>query len=80
MGELEGLVRARRRRKLPVVLTVEEVKRILVNVEGVERLFLSLLYGTGLRLTEACAQPRRPGRTEPDRCPVAGFAPVHAAV
>jgi integron integrase len=53
VGELEGLVRAKRRRKLPVVLTVEEVKRILANVEGVERLFLSLLYGTGLRLTEA---------------------------
>jgi integrase len=45
VGELEGLVRARRRRKLPVVLTTEEVKRILANVEGVERLFLLLLYG-----------------------------------
>lgn len=32
VGELEGLVRAKRRRKLPVVLTVEEVKRILANV------------------------------------------------
>ncbi len=53
VGELEGLVRAKRRRRLPVVLTAEEVKRILANVEGVERLFLSLLYGTGLRLTEA---------------------------
>lgn len=53
VGELEGLVRARRKRKLPVVLTIEEVKRILAGVTGTERLFLSLLYGTGMRLTEA---------------------------
>jgi hypothetical protein len=32
---------------------MEEVKRILAHVEGVERLFLSLLYGTGIRLTKA---------------------------
>ena len=54
VGELEGLVRAKRRRKLPVVLSVEEVKRILAAcAQGTERLFLSLLYGTGMRLTEA---------------------------
>ena len=53
VGELEGLVRARRRRKLPVVLTQEEVKSVLSHLQGVDRLFLSLLYGTGMRLTEA---------------------------
>jgi integrase len=53
VGELEGLVRARRKRKLPVVLTIEEVKRILSHLSGTERLFLSLLYGTGMRLAEA---------------------------
>jgi integron integrase len=53
VGELEGLVRARRKRKLPVVLTIEEVKRILSQLNGTERLFLSLLYGTGMRLAEA---------------------------
>ena len=52
VGELEGLIRARRRRKLPVVLTREEVKRIISHVGGAERLFFSLLYGTGMRLTE----------------------------
>jgi len=52
IGDLEGLVRAKRRRKLPVVLTPEEVKRALACVTGVERLFLSLLYGTGMRLLE----------------------------
>jgi integrase len=51
-GELEGLVRARRRRKLPVVLSPEEVKAVFSHLAGVDRLFLSLLYGTGMRLTE----------------------------
>ncbi len=53
VGELEGLVRARRRRKLPVVLTQEEVKSVLSHLQGDDRLFLSLLYGTGMRLAEA---------------------------
>ncbi len=53
VGELEGLVRAKRRRKLPVVLTAEEVKSILSRLQGDDRIFLSLLYGTGMRLLEA---------------------------
>jgi integron integrase len=52
VGELEGLVRAQRKRKLPVVLTQDEVRSLLSCVDGVNRLFLSLLYGTGMRLTE----------------------------
>jgi len=52
IGELEGLVRARRRRKLPVVLAPEEVRHILAHVEGVDHLLLALLYGTGMRLME----------------------------
>ena len=48
-----------RRRKLPVVLSVEEVKRTLAAcAQGTERLFLSLLYGTGMRLTEAACERR----------------------
>jgi integron integrase len=53
VGELEGLVRAQRKRKLPVVLTQDEVKSIFTCLTGVDRLFLSFLYGTGMRLTEA---------------------------
>ena len=53
VGELEGLVRARRRRKLPVVLTREEVRVVLAGLEELDRLFLTLLYGTGMRLMEA---------------------------
>jgi hypothetical protein len=56
-GELEGLVRAQRKRKLPVVLTPDEVKRLLSFLKGVDRLFLSLLYGSGMRLTERGPAP-----------------------
>jgi integron integrase len=52
IGELEGLVRARRRRHLPVVLTRDEARQVLSYLEGTDRLFLTLLYGTGLRLME----------------------------
>lgn len=53
--ELEGLdaaVRARRSRPLPVVLTREEVRRLLAELEGTRRLVALLLYGGGLRLQE----------------------------
>jgi integron integrase len=52
VGELTGLVRAKRRRKLPVVLTREEVKSVFSHLQGTDHLFLALLYGTGMRLTE----------------------------
>lgn len=38
VGELE-LIRARKPRKLPVVLTREEVKKVLSSLKGLERLF-----------------------------------------
>jgi integron integrase len=51
--ELEGVVRARTRRRLPVVLTPEEVRAVLERLDGVEALVAGLLYGSGLRLMEA---------------------------
>jgi len=51
--ELEGLVRARTRRRLPVVLTPEEVRLVLERLTGAEALVAGLLYGSGLRLMEA---------------------------
>lgn len=52
LGELEGLVRAKRTRRLPVVLTQDEVRRAITHLQGVDHLLLSLLYGTGMRLME----------------------------
>lgn len=51
--ELEGVVRARTRRRLPVVLTVQEVRAVLQRLVGAEALVAGLLYGSGLRLMEA---------------------------
>ncbi len=53
LGRLEGVVRARRPRRLPVVLTPEEVGRVLATLSGEPWLVAMLLYGAGLRLMEA---------------------------
>jgi integron integrase len=54
---LQGVVRAKRPVKLPVVLTREEVQAVLGNLHGTLWLQASLLYGAGLRLME-CARLR----------------------
>ncbi|OLD65040.1 MAG: integrase [Acidobacteria bacterium 13_1_40CM_2_68_5] len=51
---LEGVVRAKRPPRLPVVLTRAEVDEVLGNIHGVPRLMAALLYGAGLRLMECC--------------------------
>ncbi len=51
--DLEGTHRAPQRRKLPVVLTPDEVASLLDAIDGKEnRLATELLYGTGLRISE----------------------------
>ena len=52
VGELGDVVRARRPRRLPVVLTREEVKAVLRELHGDKWLMGSLRYGAGLRLME----------------------------
>ena len=51
---LDGIVRAKRPERLPVVLTRDEVRAVLLRLEGVPRLMAYLLYGAGLRLLECC--------------------------
>ena len=46
-------VRAKKKENLPVVLTQDEVKRIIALVTGVAGLVVRLLYGSGLRIREA---------------------------
>jgi integron integrase len=56
LGRLDA-VRARRPKRLPVVLAPEEVAAVLALVQGAEgvfRLMAQLLYGCGLRLMECC--------------------------
>jgi integron integrase len=50
---LENVTRARRPKRLPVVLTVAEVRAVLVQLDGTAWLVANLLYGSGLRLMEA---------------------------
>ncbi len=52
IGEIEGLVRARRPRRLPVVMSRWEVREVLARLSGPEWVGASLLYGAGLRLRE----------------------------
>jgi len=50
---LDNVVRAKRPKYLPVVLTKTEVRNILNAMAGTNALITKLLYGTGMRLMEA---------------------------
>jgi integrase len=52
VGDLAGLVHARRPVQLPGVLTRDEVRAVLAQLHGPSWLVVSLLYGGGLRLLE----------------------------
>jgi integron integrase len=54
---LDEVIRAKRPSRVPVVLSREEVRRVLAALDGMPRLMASLMYGTGLRLLE-CASLR----------------------
>ncbi|MEZ5581455.1 MAG: integron integrase [Candidatus Competibacteraceae bacterium] len=56
-GKVEGVVRAKRKRYIPVVLSREEVDRIIERLDEPYALVVQLLYGCGLRLFE-CLQLR----------------------
>ena len=47
-------VRAKRPDRLPVVLSIDEVRLVLGGIGGVHRVMADLLYGAGLRLLEVC--------------------------
>lgn len=50
---LTGIERAKRGVHLPVVLTEEEARALLARLDGARWLIVSLLYGSGLRVSEA---------------------------
>ncbi len=51
--EIQGLVRAKRPKRLPVVLSRDEVAGLISQLSGTSWLVACLLYGSGLRLIEA---------------------------
>ncbi len=77
LGDLDS-VRAKRSKRLPVVLTRSEVLRLLDRMDGVPRLVATLLYGAGLRLQEALSlrvkDLARLTGADPNRCPECGKA------
>ena len=52
LGKIEDVVRAKLPKRLPDVLTKDEVTRVLAYLRGDEWLVANLLYGAGLRLLE----------------------------
>ena len=89
---LDGLVRAKRPVRVPLVLSRDEVRRVLAQLEGAHWLAASLLYGSGLRVSE-CLRLRvkdldfdyrqitvRDGKGAKDRCtmlPESAVEPLH---
>jgi integron integrase len=49
---IEGVERAKKSTRLPVVFTEEEARAVLARLDGTKWLMASLLYGSGLRLME----------------------------
>lgn len=55
-----GLMSPRRPRTLPVVLSVEEIRRLLTAAPSLrDKLLLGLMYATGMRVSEACRMRMR---------------------
>ena len=52
VNDLNGTVRAKSKRNLPTVLSVEEVKSLFEVLDGTESLIVELVYGTGMRVSE----------------------------
>ena len=50
---MDAIGRPQRKPRLPVVLSADEVARVLALLQGEQRLLAQLLYGTGLRIAEA---------------------------
>jgi integron integrase len=53
LPRVDSIVRADKPRHLPVVLAHDEIRKVFANLQGRARLVVGLLYGSGLRLSEA---------------------------
>lgn len=52
LGWLDNVIRAKRGTHVPEVLSPDQVRRLLGQLEGIHQLVARLLYGTGMRLME----------------------------
>jgi len=46
------VLRAQERKHMPVVLTKDEVKKVIENINGIYNLAVMLMYGCGLKMSE----------------------------
>jgi len=53
VGELKNLKRAKKPKRLPVVLSKEQTLAVINELDGVNQMVLELIYGAGLRVSEA---------------------------
>ena len=51
---MDNVIRAKKPQRLPVVLSKQEVAKILDHMQGTYGLIARLLYGTGMRIMECC--------------------------
>lgn len=51
---MNDVIRAKKPQRLPVVLSKQEVSKILDGMQGTHGLIARLLYGTGMRIMECC--------------------------
>jgi integron integrase len=51
---LDDLEWAKPQRRIPVVLSRDEVRDVLAQLDGIPRMMATILYGSGLRLLECC--------------------------
>jgi integron integrase len=52
IGDIGDVPRAKKHKRIPVVFTKEEAKKVIGQLDGTNKLMASLLYGSGLRLKE----------------------------
>lgn len=52
LAPIDSINKSRKPKKLPTVLSVEEVKLLFTKLDGLHLLISKLLYGTGLRISE----------------------------
>lgn len=51
---MDDVIRAKKPQRLPVVLSKQEVSKILACMQGLHGLVARMLYGTGMRIMECC--------------------------
>ncbi|MBU1193228.1 MAG: integron integrase [Proteobacteria bacterium] len=51
-GDFRNTIRAKKNQRVPVVLTMEEIKAVFVHIKGEMELALTLIYASGIRVTE----------------------------